>query len=38
MSDDKVGRACQRGDSVIVELLTAQLVIGDAGEPDHLFV
>jgi hypothetical protein len=38
MSDHQVGRACERGDSVVVELLAAQLVIGDAGEPDHLLV
>ena len=38
MGDDQVGGGCQRGHGLVVELLAAQLVIGDAGEPDHLFV
>ena len=38
MGDDQVGGGCQPGDGLVVELLAEQLVIGDAGEPDHLFV
>ena len=33
-----IGGGCQRDDGLLVELVAAQLVIGDAGEPDHLFV
>jgi hypothetical protein len=38
VGDDQIGGGCQRGHGLLVELLPEQLVIGDAGKPDHLFV
>ena len=38
VGDDQIGGRRPRGHVVVVELLAAQLVIGDAGEPNYLFV
>jgi hypothetical protein len=36
VGDDEIGGRCQRADDLVVELLAAQLIVGNAGEPDHL--
>jgi Histidine kinase-, DNA gyrase B-, and HSP90-like ATPase len=38
VSDDQVDGGCQRGHGLLVEPLADQLVIGDVGKSDHLFV
>ena len=36
VGDDEIGGCCEPGNDLVVELLAAQLVVGDAGEPDYL--